>query len=214
MSTIFTSNLSQIIITGCLAASLTACAVPEKPAGHIITETHRIQVTSEQVSIAIALPQRGETLAPGDASRFNRFLRDYVQRGRTAVTVESAQPTVARAVLLNHGLRDNEIFIAPDATIKAPNALLSFTANKAVAPECGDWSGSPTSPMGNAPHTNHGCSVQRNTAKMVSDPGDFIQAQPAAGDNASRTDAGILLHQSGEKKERLLDGQGSTVTTQ
>ena len=128
MSNVITTHLKHIVIAGLTAATLSACGLQSKPEGHSIIENHKIQVTSEQVSISIALPQSGMELAPGDATRFQRFLRDYVQRGRTAVTVESAQPALARDLLLKQGLRDNEIFIAPSSTVKAPNALLSFTA--------------------------------------------------------------------------------------
>jgi len=214
MSNIFTSNISRIVLAGLVATTLSACANQPKPQGHNILQNHKIQVTSQQVSISIALPQTGMSLAPGDATRFNRFLRDYVQRGRTVVTVESAQPSLARDVLLGLGLRDGEIFIAPATTVKAPNALLSFTANKAVSPECGDWSSSPSFTPANKPHSNFGCSIQRNISKMVADPGDFIQAKPSGGGNASRTDADIFTHQSGAPKARLLDATGAAVTGQ
>jgi len=214
MSNIFTSNISRIVLAGFVAVALSACALPPKPQGHDILQNHKIQVTSQQVSISIALPQSGMSLSPGDASRFKWFLRDYVQRGRSAVTVESAQPILARDLLLNNGFRDSEIFIAPATTVKAPNALLSFTANKVVSPECGDWSSSPSFTPGNAPHSNYGCATQRNMSKMVADPGEFIQAQPSSGGNASRSDAGIFTHQSGAPKVRLLDGSGAAITGQ
>jgi len=214
MSNIVTSNISRIVLAGFVAAALSACASQPKPEGHDLQQNHKIQVTSEQVSISIVLPQTGATLAPGDASRFKRFLRDYVQRGRTVVTVESHQPSLAHDVLLSHGLRDSEIFLAPRATVKAPNALLTFTANKAVSPECGDWSSSPSFTVNNKPHSNFGCSIRRNMSKMVADPGDLIQAKPSSGGNASRTDADIFTHQSGAPKTRLLDGSGAAVTGQ
>ncbi|HEY9079926.1 CpaD family pilus assembly lipoprotein [Magnetovibrio sp.] len=214
MSNFFTSPISRLVLAGFVAAALSGCADQPKPEGHDFRQNHKVQVTNEQVSISIALPQSGTELSPADASRFKRFLRDYVQRGRTAVTVETVQPTVARDVLLSLGLRDNEIFLAPAATVKAPNALLSFTANKAISPECGDWSSSPSLIWDNKPHSNFGCSIQRNTSKMVADPGDFIQAKPTAGGSASRTDADIFTHQSGAPKTRLLDGSGAAITGQ
>jgi len=214
MSIFFVSNLSRFALAGFVALAVTACSGQPKPEGHDFRHNHKIQVTTQQVSISIALPQTGTGLAPGDASRFKRFLRDYVQRGRSAVTVESAQPTLARDILLNLGLRDNEIFIAPTASVKAPNALLSFTANAVVSPECGDWSSSPSFVWDNKPHSNYGCSMQRNMSKMVADPGDLIQAKPSNGGSASRTDADIFTHQSGAPKARLLDGSGAAVTGQ
>jgi len=213
MSNIFASKISRFVLAGFLIATVSACANQPKPEGHDIRQNHKIQVTAEQVSISIALPQVGMSLAPGDTNRYKRFLRDYVQRGRTAVTVESTQPNLARNVLLHLGLSDNEIFIAPTTTVKAPNALLSFTANKVVSPECGDWSSSPSFTWDNKVHSNYGCAIQRNIGQTVANPGDFIQAQPSSGGNASRSDASIFSHQSGTPKPRLLDG-GQTIVGQ
>ena len=205
----FTSNISRFTLAGLVVAALSACADQPRPDGHDYRQTHKIQVTSEQVSIAVALMPSGQSLSPADASRFKRFLRDYVQRGRTVVTVESAQPTLVHDMLLNHGLRDSEIFIAPTTTVRAPNVVLSFTANKAISPECGDFSSAPSGSFGNAQHSNYGCSIQRNIGQMVADPGDFIQAKPAEGKNAGRTDVDIFKQQSGTVRPRLLDGTNS-----
>ena len=217
MSNSTLKTISRSLLTGALIASVAACSSVSsapKPENRDYQQNHPIKVTSEQISVAIVLPFEGTTLKAGDGARFKSFLRDYVARGRTQVTVESTQPARAREVLLAHGLRDGEIVIVPDTTIKAPNAVLSFTANTVVSPECGNWSGRPSFNPSNGPHSNFGCAVQRNTSKMVANPGDFIQSQPAAGGNASRSDAGIFTHQSGAVKTRLLDGEGAAITGQ
>jgi pilus biogenesis lipoprotein CpaD len=148
-------------------------------------------------------------LSPSDQRRFHIFLRDFIQRGRTAVTVESTLPHLAEAILLENGLHKNEIVLAPDTTIMAPNAVLSFTANKVIAPECGDWSSNSVFNPSNKPHSNFGCAYQRNIGSVVADPGDLIQSQPATGGAAERTDEKIRVHQSGTVLPRLLDGGGT-----
>ncbi|MBL4615008.1 MAG: hypothetical protein JKY27_09070 [Magnetovibrio sp.] len=207
------THLSRFLMAAFVAVNLAACTSSiSKPESVDYRQTHKIKVTSEQVTVSISVPFEGTSLSPGDASRFKAFLRDYVQRGRTMVTVESTQPRRAREVLLAYGLRDGELFIASSTTIKAPNVILSFTANEVISPECGDWTGEPSYTPSNGPHTNFGCSIQRNISKMVSDPGDLIQSQPASGGNASRSDVGIFTHQSGAPKVRLLDSQGAAIT--
>lgn len=210
----YATNLNRFALVGLIAALMSACASEPRPDGHDITQNHLIKVASEQVSIAITLPQSGLALSAGDASRFQRFLRDYVGRGRTVITIESAQPSLARDVLLSQGLRDSEIYMAPSTTVQAPNAVLSFTANKAISPECGNWSSSPAGGFDNAPHSNFGCATQRNIGQMVVDPGDFIQAKPAEGKNAGRTDVDVFKQQSGTVRTRLLDGSGNLITGQ
>lgn len=219
MSNTFKSTLGRTLFAGLVATSVVACAqqhvqTTSAPQKHDYRQTHKIKVTSEQVSISITVPFEGTSLHSADAGRFKMFLRDYVQRGRTMVTVESTQPARVREILAANGLRDGEIFLTADTTIKAPNAVLSFTASKVISPECGDWSGPTVGDPDNGPHSNFGCSYQRNTGQMVSDPGDFLQAQPAGGGNASRSDASIFTHQSGAVKERLLDGSGAAITGQ
>ena len=204
--------MSRVLMAGVLATTVAACASQSKPEGHDYRQNHQIQVASEQVSISITLPDSGMSLAPSDDRRFRGFLRDYVQRGRSVVTVESQMGQLARDILLANGLRDYEIVIADDTTILAPNAVLSFTANKAVLPECGNFSDHPNFNPSNAPHSNYGCAYQRNIGAITSDPGDFIQAKPATGGAASRTDTGIQTHQSGAPKPRLLDSNQSVAT--
>lgn len=207
------TTVSRMIFVGFVASTITGCALPPKPEKADYRQNHKIQVAREQVSVSVVLPQHGLHLAPGDMRRFRSFLRDFVQRGRTVVTVESTAPQLARDILLANGLRENEIIIAPGATVAAPNVVLSFTASKVVVPECGDWTSGPSFNMSNGPHSNFGCSVQRNVGQVVADPGDFIQQQPATGGAATRTDEGIRVHQSGAPKTRLLDGGGSAGTT-
>jgi len=210
---ILKSTVSRILFASLIAGLASACASPapkDEAKGHDYRQNHKIQVTREQVSVSITLPDQGLNLSPGDQRRFRVFLRDFVQRGRTAVTVESTLPTLAKDILIANGLRGNEIILAPDTTILAPNAVLSFTASQVVAPECGDWSSNSAFNPSNKPHSNFGCSVQRNIGKVVSDPGDFIQAQPATGGVAGRTDEAIRTHQSGAPKPSLI-GQGGGV---
>lgn len=203
----------SLLLAGVMGVALAGCANSPKPEGQDYRQNHPIQVKSEQISVSIALPAEGTALSPSDTRRFEIFLRDFVQRGRTVVTVESRTPEQARRILLANGLRDSEIVIAPQTTIAAPNAVLSFTANDVVAPECGDWSSQPNFNPSNAPHGNFGCAYQRNIGQIVADPGDFIQAQPSTGGAASRTDESIRIHQSGAPKARLLDGGGTAGAT-
>jgi len=206
------TTVSRLLFAGLITGLVSGCSsdapTPPVTEGHDYRQTHKIQVTSEQVSLSIVLPDQGLDLSPSDQRRFHIFLRDFVQRGRSAVTVESTLPHVAEAILMQNGLHQNEIVLAPDTTILAPNAVLSFTANKVVAPECGDWSSNSVFNPSNKPHSNFGCAYQRNIGSVVADPGDLIQAQPATGGAAARTDEMMRIHQSGAAKPRLLDGAG------
>jgi len=209
------NTVGRLLFVGLVATVAVGCSSsgPEpKVEGYDYRQTHKVQVKREQVSVSIVLPAQGMELSPGDQRRFHMFIRDFVQRGRSAVTVESTQVQQALGILLANGLREGEINIAPDTTVAAPNAVLSFTANTTVAPECGDWSADALeSNPSNKPSKNFGCAVQRNIGQTVADPGDLIQAQPGTGGAASRTDEAIRAHQSGAPKTRLIDRNASVV---
>ena len=203
------TTVSRMILAGLITSVVTGCALPPKPEKTDYRQNHAIKVVREQVSVSISLPTHGSQLSPSDLRRFKAFMRDFVQRGRTTVTVESTAPQLARDIMLANGFREGEIIIAPDTTLAAPNAVLSFTANKVISPECGDWSSAPSFNPSNKPHSNFGCAMQRNIGQVVSDPGDFIQAQPAQGGAASRTDEAIRKYQSGAPL-----GTAATTTAQ
>ncbi len=191
------SSVRFFAVIGAVALSVSGCAETNASNTGNFNETHPIQVTREQVSITISLPESGNRLNSDDARRFKSFLRDYVQRGRTQVTVETVTPVEASAVLTANGFRAGELNFISDVTIPAPNAILSFTANSVIAPECGNWSDVDTFNPSNLPYDNFGCANRRNTGLSVADPGDLIQSQPISGGNSSRSDAAIGTYRSG-----------------
>ena len=194
------------LLTVC-ALAVTACTYgPEAGKGGDYRQNHNLKVGSEPVALTIALPNAGGRLNPADSAKFHEFLRTFVARSATAVTVETTQPDVARQILLQNGLREGEFIVVESDVVKAPNAVMSFTAAKIITPECGDWSSQSGFTGSNKLHSNYGCSIQRNLGHMVDNPNRLITSSPRNGGNASRTDAGIFTHQAGTAKERLLDG--------
>ncbi|HEY9164060.1 MAG TPA: CpaD family pilus assembly lipoprotein, partial [Magnetovibrio sp.] len=133
------SSFFKAALLACAVSALAACGsqMTDDPIRHDPRLQNPIQVAREQVSVTIALPEYGTALSPDDQRRMRAFIRDFVGRGRGSVMVESFLGERAREVLEAQGLRANEIVIAPDATIKAPNAVMSFTANVVQVPTCG-----------------------------------------------------------------------------
>ncbi|MCK5444843.1 MAG: hypothetical protein KAI73_04420 [Rhodospirillaceae bacterium] len=191
-------SVRAFVLTAIAVSALSACAAPATEAPESYNETYPIKISREQVSITIALPESGVSLIAEDARRFKGFLRDYVQRGRSQVIIETALPAVAQSVLVANGFRAGELNFIDSANISAPNAILSFTANTAQVPDCGDWSESTAFNPENAPLKNFGCANRRNIGLIVSDPGDMIQSQPMSGGSAARRDAKMDLFNAGE----------------
>ncbi|MBF0250030.1 MAG: CpaD family pilus assembly protein [Alphaproteobacteria bacterium] len=191
-----TAPVRSLAVLGLGAALLTGCAEP-KPEGYDYRETHPIQVARERVTLSIELPDEGTRLNTTDAGRFRAFLRDFAGRGQGQVTVEAQDLEAAYAVLTQNGFRESELTMIGETTVATPIVVLSFTAAKAVAPECGDWSGNATFTPGNKPHGNYGCATQRNKALMAADPDDFLRAKPMSGGGAASSDAAIGKYSAG-----------------
>jgi len=174
---------------------------------------HPIQVAREQVSVTIDLPFAGNALSPENMRRLQGFIRNFASRGRTSITVESQMNERAREILLANGLRANEIILVPETTIKAPSAIMTFTANVAKVPTCGNWSENVTFNPTNNPSPDFGCSTRRNLGLTVADPGDMIESQPMSGHGAARRDAAVDSYNSGAPfKQPVIDTQAVSGT--
>ena len=129
--------------------------------------------------------------------RFQRFLRDYINRGRGSVMIEATTfatnaaradfETEVRSFLIKRGLGSSHVqFLETPAEGGGDRSIvMSFMANKVIVPECGDFKHSGDVDWENLPNSSHGCAYQRNLGLSVADPGDFIQAKPFSGRNAS-----------------------------
>lgn len=206
------SPFVKAALLACVLTSVAGCGarLTDDPTSHDPRLAHPIQVAREQVSVTVALPEQGTSLAPEDQRRMRAFIRDFVGRGRSAVMVESFMGERARQVLEAQGLRANEIIIAPDTTIKAPNAVMTFTANVAQVPTCGDWNTNVTFNPTNNPQPDFGCATRHNIGITVADPGDLIDAQPMSGRGAARRDTVLDSYNSGDP----IGPQTTPVTSQ
>lgn len=187
------STMAVLAVAGCSGSSITSTE-PET------RETRfPIEVSRETVSVVIKVPTgESNVMVPEDVRRLKTFINDYIARGRSLIMVETQLGDRAREYLQAQGIRAHEIHIVGDTTLKAPNAALSFTANVANAPECGDWSESNVFDPNNGPFSNYGCANRRNTGLSVADPGDLVDSQPVTPSPASRRDTKMDSYNAGD----------------
>jgi len=178
--------------------------LPDRPSDY--RAAHPITVGKETVSMSMRVPLAETGLLGDDALLFERFVRDYLDRGRKKLTIKAGSGSESqtgaeqvRDLLVNGGIREREIVIAP-AGFNSDTVLLSFAAFKADVPKCDDWSTNPTFNWSNKPHSNYGCSTQRNLGLMVQDPGDLERAK-------TRSDA------SGDRGARVITNYNTAPTT-
>lgn len=161
-------------------------------------DNHRLKVGSEQVSILITVPEAGTQLQPIESRRWERFIRDYVNRGRGVVLVER-KPRIGladdqhveqvRRFLRTQGLGNKQVQLTPSGSqgLDASEVRLTFTANKVILPDCGNFDKRATLNPRNLVSENYGCATQRNIGAMVADPGDLVKARPFSGIDPERS---------------------------
>lgn len=177
-----------LMVAPVLALALTACETPERSVDY--RQNYPIKVASERVAITILVPDAGKAMEPMDETRFNRFLRDYVGRGRGRVEVSAplGEGEVAamrvrkiQSFLNRQGLSGHQVLFNSSGVKESRRITLTFAANKVIVPTCRDWQKGPGFNLKNLPDHGFGCSYQRNLGLMVADPGDLVQARPMTG---------------------------------
>jgi len=164
---------------------LAACEAPKHSADY--RDQAKFAVAKETVSLTFAVPAAGAELAGIEATQFERFVRRYHEQGHGPMTVHAgaAAAALARELLLREGVRGREIMIAPDAP-GADAVRLTYTASKAIVPDCVEWSSNATFNWSNRVHSNFGCATRRNVTLTVRDPGDLEKARDMTGFDGNR----------------------------
>ena len=185
-----------------VALTVTACTAP--PTGKAdYRDSYPLKpekVTSVLVmdSAAFGAPSNSR-----DMVRLRHYVGDYLRRGRSRLTIsfgaggkgEAAlgRTDMIRAMLLREGVNAADIEFKPNQSkdIKGSDLVFSFRGYIVRVPECGDWSGAAGYDPSNLPHTDFGCSYQRNTGLMLADPGDLVEPRAPALMDARRS--GVVL---------------------
>ena len=186
-----------------LCALIAACTPPPGTA----EPKDRFPLKADMATFTVGLGFRpvGDTALSADESTFRKFIKEYLRRGRSALTVAmtpSANEADARAVVARlraEGIRRSAIVLEPG---KAPatesvGAMLSFRGYMITVPECGNWQGESGFNPTNLSHTNYGCAYYRNLGLMLSDPGDLVAPSGVVEADARRMDQIIRVFREG-----------------
>lgn len=186
-----TSKSLGYLFTLTVALGLAGCEAPRQPAD--FRDAFPVSIEKETVSTSITVTSGAAELSPGDRSLLNRFTQTYHARGEGYVAIQTSQSDggddvsrarieAVRGLLVRAGIRGREIAVLPaGSNITGNSVVLSFTANFAEVPECGDWSSESGFNWSNRRHSNFGCSFQRNIGLTVANPGDLKTNQPMTG---------------------------------
>lgn len=204
-------SVSPVRLALAVGVALLAAGCEVPPAGPLdYRETHAVEPVPTRFVLATRFEPGSGRLAYADRDRLERFLREFFSRGRSALVIATtpdaagldAQEHMAdfRKQLVFAGVRPERIDVKPGLAPLggAHSVVLSFRGYDVSVPECGDWSGEAGYNPSNVPHTNYGCSYQRNFGLMLADPGDLLASEGDSYMDAQRSDLMIGLYRAGE----------------
>lgn len=178
----FCRKVASLLGPGMVAFILVGCNPPPVPMADYRLQ-HRVYAEEKVFSLTLPLPASGHLSPSLHRQNIERFASDYIRRGHGPLLVSQngggntsreSQSMVART-LYSTGVPEKSIFFqARNAQQNVPRSVeLSYSGYVARVPTCGDWSGQTGFDPSNLPHTDFGCSVQRNVGLMIANPGDL-----------------------------------------
>lgn len=220
--TSFRAVLSALV----LAPLLGGCAADL--AEHDYRLAHPIVVEEKAAGALFARPAEGAPLSSADRDRLGRLAEESLRRGAGAIEItagarpgeEAGAQAFAQTLadtLRAWGVAAVNVAVAsgPDAALQPGQAQVRVPVWEAKAPECGTFDRGLNPDYANAPHSNWGCSLQRNRALMVQNPADLVRARETSGRDGARASTVLEKYGKGDAtgsaKEALSAGSTSDV---
>lgn len=191
---------------------LVSACLPDEPSIYDVEEQHPQRVSSEVVSLPVAINPGKPNLASGDIRRLDALLRDFLRRGGGVLEISITGPSrhsiniinragqVRRHALLR-GVQQSEIRINTMRDSEdSGNAIVvsyeRFTVKQIV---CGSGGIGSTRNSLNVTHPNFGCSTQANIAAMVSNPSDLVRSRERQAPDTSYFNKSLNAYRGGKK---------------
>jgi len=176
------SNRLPLSLAAPLLALLAGCAADLAQQDERLSHPIAVELRSLH-AIVLRTDPSGFTAAQQDQLR--HVAGEAQRRAAGAMTVSGGDPAWTHRVA--EQLRS---FGAIDLVEEADGSTDAVTIDVPVwtarAPECGTFERGLNPDYDNAPHSNWGCSIQRNIAAMVQNPADLMRARTASGRDAAR----------------------------
>ncbi len=177
-----------------VSLALAACQEPKRAAEY--RDDFPLTVSPATASLSLQAPSGQRNLTGQAGLDFERFVRDYHNRGRRALTLTApagqsgrSGAEKIRSMLVGAGIPRNEIGVVGAGSGNI--VTMSFNAFKAEIPECGRFTSKTTPNWTNRRHADYGCATRRNLGLMVKDPHDLKQAQTVSGADGPHA-AGVI----------------------
>lgn len=189
---------------------------------------HPVAVEEKAAVALFARPAEGAALSPADRDRLGRLAEESLRRGAGTIEITAgARPgEEAAALAFAQTLADTlrawgtgavNVAVTGGADAAPPPGLAQVRVPvwEARVPECGKFERGLNPDYANAPHSNWGCSIQRNRALMVQNPADLVRARETSGRDGVRASTVLEKYGKGEAtgaaKESISAGSASDV---
>ena len=190
----------------------TSCVPP--PGDKEYRDVYTLKPERKTFSTVVHLNADGNGAGPNDERQLANIVREYIRRGDSLLFIGSPAANeggedgateillarLAAAGVARESIRLEAGMVAPSAGEGTP-FVLSFRGYHVPVPECGDWSGHTGFNPTNQPHTDFGCSYQRNIGLMLSDPGDLVRSRSPGSQDPNRGDDILRKHRVGKPTE-------------
>jgi pilus assembly protein CpaD len=139
----------------------------------------RYPIKVAKAPMRLEVQSRAGGLQPAQINAVANFARSAAQASASQVSVRrpsgggGATADQIYKMLISNGVRAGQISQHTYRGSGKGPVVIEFTRAVAVTKECGDWSEDLNDSPKNEPYPNFGCSIQHNTAQMVSNPTDF-----------------------------------------
>jgi pilus assembly protein CpaD len=200
-----------MILSLALTALLAACAADLVDQDYRLG--HPVAVEQRQLRAVFDRSAPHQKLSAFDSDRLRRLAAESLRRGAGGVTVTSRDEAFAQS--LAEDLREfgvANVSVAQDGLDQATVLVPVWTTGP---PECGSFERGINPDPDNVPHSNWGCSLQRNLAVMVQNPADLARASPTSGRDANRATDVLEKYghglATGSIPENITAGSASTV---
>ncbi len=220
------SPLRAILPILALVPLLAGCAADLTQ--HDYRLSHPITVEEKAAVALFVRPAEGAILSPADRDRLGRLAEESLRRGAgpIQISVGARAGEEAAALAFAQSLADTlrawgitQVTLAvtggSDAVPQPGMAQVRVPVWEAKAPECGKFERGLNPDYANAPHSNWGCSIQRNKALMVQNPADLVRARESSGRDGARAATVLEKYGKGEAtssaKEAASAGSTSSV---
>lgn len=198
---------APLLIVGLLAG----CSDVEKGTAEV-KQAFPHNVSKKTFVLGLTVAEGGGTVTVSDRNRLAFFAREFLRRTRSAMTITTAKAgsdsassaELVKRDLVSAGLRPESIIFKstanPNDTAnnKETELVLSFDGYAIKPPQCGNWQGNTGRNPSGLPHTDFGCSYQRNLGLMLSDPGDLVEPRIVGAPDAPSSDRVIGAHRTGK----------------